>query len=100
MAFRSMIDIGRFRSFRESILIKLRDQVCSIALKKDTVIPANGIVNTMISSTGNKIAPVEVWDFPYPYSHENPFPIFNNESSAEVDSCFERLITKAGLYLA
>jgi hypothetical protein len=100
MAFRSMIDIGRFRSFRESILIKLRDQVCSIALKKDTVIPANGIVNTMISSTGNKIAPVEVWDFPYPYSHENPFPIFNNESSAEVDRSFERLITKAGLFLA
>lgn len=100
MAFRSMIDIGRFRSFRESILIKLRDQVCSIALKQDTVIPANGIVNTMISSTGNKIAPVEVWDFPYPYSHENPFPIFNNESSAEVDRSFEHLITKAGLFLA
>ncbi|MCX6259908.1 MAG: DUF6051 family protein [Bacteroidia bacterium] len=100
MAFRSMIDIGRFRSFRESILIKLRDQVCSIALKQDTVIQANGIVNTMISSTGNKIAPVEVWDFPYPYSHENPFPIFNNESSAEVDRSFEHLITKAGLFLA
>jgi hypothetical protein len=100
MAFRSMIDIGRFRSFRESILIKLRDQVRSVALKKDTVIPANGIVNTMIPMTSKKFSPVEVWDFPYAYSHENPFPILNNESSAEVDRSFERLITKAGLFLA
>jgi hypothetical protein len=100
MAFRSMIDIGRFRSFRESILIKLRDQVRSVALKKDTVIPANGIVNTLIPMTSKKFSPVEVWDFPYPYSHENPFPILNNESSAEVDRSFERLITKAGLFLA
>lgn len=100
MAFRSMIDIERFRSFREHILIKLRDQVRSIALKQDTVIPANGIVNTMIPMTSKKFSPVEVWDFPYPYSHENPFPIFNNESSAEVDRSFERLITKAGLFLA
>ncbi len=46
MAFRSMIDIARFRPFRENMLIKLRDQIRSIALKQDTVIPASGIVNT------------------------------------------------------
>jgi len=100
MAFRSMIDISRFRSFRESILIKLRDQIRSIALKQDTVIPANGIVNTMIPMTRKKFGPIEVWDFPYPYSHENPFPVLNNESSTEVDRSFERLITQAGLFLA
>jgi hypothetical protein len=99
MAFRSMIDIGRFRSFRESILIKLRDQIRSIALKQDTVIPANGIVNTMIPMTRKKFSPVEVWDFPYLYTHENPFPVLNNESSIDVDRSFERLITKAGLFL-
>jgi len=100
MAFRSMIDIGRFRSFRESILIKLRDQIRSIALKQDTVIPADGIVNTMMPSTGKKYASVEVWDFPYPYSHENPFPVLNTQSSEEVDRSFERMIINAGLFLA
>jgi hypothetical protein len=100
MAFRSMIDIERFRSFRESILIKLREQIRSIALKRDTVIPADGIVNTMIPMNRKKFTPVEVWDFPYSYTHENPFPIFNNESSAEVDRSFEHLITQAGLFLA
>ncbi len=100
MAFRSMIDIARFRSFRESILIKLRDQIRSIALKQDTVIPASGIVNTMTPMTRNKLVPFEVWDFKYPYSHENPFPVLNNESSAEVDRSFERLIKEAALFLA
>jgi hypothetical protein len=100
MAFRSMIDIGRFRSFRENVLIKLRDQIRSIALKQDTVIPAKGIVNTLIPITRKKFSPVEVWDFPYPYSHENPFPILNNELSSQVDRSFERVITKAGLFLA
>jgi hypothetical protein len=100
MAFRSMIDIGRFRSFRENVLIKLRDQIRSIALKQDTVIPAKGIVNTLIPITRKKFSPVEVWDFPYPYSHENPFPILNNELSCQVDRSFERVITKAGLFLA
>jgi hypothetical protein len=100
MAFRSMIDLDRFRSFRENILAKLKDQICSIALKKDTVIPADGIIRTMTAMVRNKFKPVEVWDFPYQYSHENPFPVFNNQSHEEVDRCFERLITRAGLFLA
>ena len=40
MAFRSMIDLGRFKTFRENILKKLRDQIHSITLLKDTVIPS------------------------------------------------------------
>jgi hypothetical protein len=100
MAFRSMIDLGRFRSFRENILGKLKGQIRSIALKKDVVIPANGIVNTMVTIGGRNNSQVAVWDFPYPYSHENPFPVFNNKTSSEVDRCFGRLISEAGLFLA
>jgi hypothetical protein len=100
MAFRSMIDFSRFRSFRESILAKLKGQLRSVALKKDAVIPANGIVNTLTSTPGITDKQVEVWDFPYPYSHENPFPVFNNQFSVEVDRSFERLIASAGLFLA
>jgi hypothetical protein len=99
MAFRSMIDLARFRPFRENLLIKLRDQILSVALKQDTVIPASGIVNTLIPMNRNNLVPVEVWDFNYNYTHENPFPVFNNESGVEVDS-FERLITRAASFLA
>ena len=100
MAFRSMIDFGRFKNFRENILKRLRDRTHSIALVKDTVIPADGIVKTMNVKRGNKVYPAEVWDFPYQYSHENPFPVFDTSLSLEVDRCFDRIFTTASLYLA
>jgi hypothetical protein len=99
MAFRSMIDLGRFRIFREYILGRLKGQIRSIALKKDIVIPANGIVNTLTSWTGRKNNQVEIWDFPYPYTHENPFPVLSDGLSSEVDRCFRRLLTEAGSFL-
>lgn len=99
MAFRSMIDLGRFRTFRENVLKKLREQTHSIALSKDTIIPAEGIVETMNSRIRNKNYAVEVWDFPYPYSHENPFPVLDTSLSLKVDRSFERLFTAASLFL-
>lgn len=100
MAFRSMIDLGRFRTFRESIFSKLKDQIRSIALRHDKVIPADGIVRTMTPIIRRNSEPVEVWDFPYSYTHENPFPLFTNQSGADVDRSFERLITTAASFLA
>lgn len=99
IAFRSMIDIDRLRSFRESILSKLRDRIKIITLKKDSVIPPDGIVRTMAGprGSGNNL---QVWDFPYLYSHENPFPVSGRISPGDVDRCFDRVMSEAGLFLA
>lgn len=94
LSFRAMIDLTRLKSFREEILRKLRGQVHSISLLKDTVIPAVGILGTLKKET------VDIWDFPYPYSHENPFPVFNNSLSESVDDCFEKVFTRAAEFLA
>jgi hypothetical protein len=98
MAFRSMIDLGRFKTFRENILKKLRNQIHSITLLKDTVIPSNGVLATL--GTFNKKDMVQVWDFPYIYSHENPFPILDSQFSNKVDYYFERVFSEASLFLA
>jgi hypothetical protein len=100
MAFRSMIDFSRFKSFRESILGKVKDQVRSIALLKDAVIPAEGILRTLNYSEVSRGSQVEVWDFPYQYSHENPFPVLDNPDKRKVDGWFDRLFTEACLFLA
>jgi hypothetical protein len=100
MAFRSMIDLGRFKTIRENMLQRLKEQIRSVALTKDAVIPARGIVETMNFRTNKMSYPAEVWDFPYPYSHENPFPVFNTPLSREVDRSFERLFTEAISFLA
>jgi pimeloyl-ACP methyl ester carboxylesterase len=93
MAFRSMIDIERLKTFRENILTKLRDQIHSITLRMDTVIPSAGVISTLNLNKNRPVA--EVWDFPYNYSHENPFPLFNNHLSKEVDRCFENVFSRA-----
>lgn len=93
MAFRSMIDLERFKTFRENLLTKLRNQIHSITLKMDTVIPAAGVVSTL--NTVNHTRMAEVWDLPYTYSHENPFPLFNNPLYQEVDRCFENVFSEA-----
>ncbi len=100
MAFRSMIDLGRFRNFREKALKELRDQVHSIALLKDIVIPAKGITETMNFDKRQNSFPSETWDFSHHYYHENPFPVFDNKDSLLVDSSFDRLFTRAALFLA
>jgi hypothetical protein len=100
MAFRSMIDFSKFRSFRNTVLLKLKEQIRTITLKKDTVIPFEGILNTLSPKTGKESSEVQVWDFPYYYSHEDPFPVHKGRTDPLVDRSFERLITEAGLFLA
>jgi len=93
MAFRSMIDLERLKTFRENLFTKLRNQIRSITLKMDTVIPSAGVISTL--NTNNRRVVAEVWDFPYSYSHENPFPLFNTPLSNEVDRCFEHVFSEA-----
>jgi hypothetical protein len=99
MAFRSMIDLGRLKSFRENIFKKLKAQIYSITLSKDTVIPAGGVVKTLNNRNSDMQKLVKVWDFPYPYSHENPFPVFDNPLSEQVDTCFDRVFNEARAFL-
>jgi len=98
MAFRSMIDLGRLKAFRENILNKLRGQIHSISLLKDSVIPCKGVISTLGIFDRKDI--VDVWDFPYTYTHENPFPIFDSPLSKKVDCWFERVFSEATLFLA
>jgi pimeloyl-ACP methyl ester carboxylesterase len=98
MAFRSMIDIGRLKIFRENILKNLKDQIHSLSLLKDSVIPCKGIISTLGNNNRKNI--VDVWDFPYAYTHENPFPILESPLSKKVDYWFERVFAEATMFLA
>jgi hypothetical protein len=93
-----MIDIGRLKTFRENILNKLKGRIHTISLLKDTVIPCKGVISTLGNSHNKEI--VDIWDFPYKYSHENPFPVFDLPLSKKVDYWFERVFAEAALFLA
>jgi hypothetical protein len=98
LAFRSMIDLGRLKTFRENILKKLRDQIHAVTLFKDAVIPCKGVISTL--GNLNKSNIVDVWDFPYGYTHENPFPVLDYPVSKKVDYWFERVFAEAAMFLA
>ncbi len=95
LAFRSMIDLGRLKKFRENILYKLRGQIYSVSLKNDAVIPAEGVVATLNTDLTHT---AEIWDFQYPYSHENPFPLFDSPLSTRVDLSFEKVFSEAARF--
>jgi hypothetical protein len=98
MAFRSMIDLGRLKTFRENILRKLNDQIHSLSLLRDSVIPCKGVISTL--GKINKKCVVDVWDFNYGYTHENPFPILEYPFSKKVDYWFEKVFAEAAMFLA
>lgn len=99
MAFRSMIDFGRFREFREKALGRLRDQIYSVGLLKDRVIPASGIARTVRPESLSGGSRMEILDFDYTYTHENPFPVLRNGASSDVDRCFEMIFEPASRFL-
>lgn len=98
MAFRSMIDLGRFRKFRENALKKLQEQIRTITLLKDLVIPSCGVVATMGKFQVRES--LRVLDFPFSYTHENPFPVLDSPLSRRVDYWFEKIFAEAALFLA
>lgn len=93
-SFLAMLKSETLKTFRENVFEKMQKQVQAVALVKDRVIPAGGIVKAL-----NRFIPVDVLDFPYDYSHETPFPILNAEKATLVDRGFESVFSKAAAFL-
>ncbi len=94
LSFLAMLSAGNLKSFRENAFRKMKNRVQAVALQKDKVIPAAGILEAL-----NRFVNVEVMDFPYEYSHENPFPLIEGNNSYLVDQSFEKIFSKAAVFL-
>jgi hypothetical protein len=87
-AFTRMLGYGRFDSERVKSFQPYYSNLMVVALKNDQVIPLKGIRRSfgeMFSRSAN----IHVVDFPYPYIHENPFPVLNRKIDHEVDYAFQ-----------
>ncbi len=94
LAFRSMISLNRFKDVREKLLKKLKDRIYAVALARDKVTPPTGVIETL--GYGSHL---EIIDFPFNYTHENPFPQLQGNNVHEVDKSFDSLMNKAGRFL-
>jgi hypothetical protein len=85
--FYSMLDYKVNREYREDLFRKIRHQVLALALKEDKVVPSYEVLNTLHGAKRDVDIPVEVLDFPYPYTHEDPFPV--NQDKEQVNKAFQ-----------
>lgn len=90
-----MMYSSKGRRKRESLFAGMKERLYVVALEKDTVMPVEGIVTTVRGKKGKVEVPVEVIDFPYPYFHEQPFPLGDDSIQHLVDRCFTVVFDKA-----
>lgn len=97
--FRSLLDQESLKTFRETRLRSIGRRIRALALAKDTVVPGPGVQATLSAGFPAGRSRVQVIDFPFPYRHENPFPLLE-DFREEVSRSFERVFTLAGDFLA
>jgi hypothetical protein len=85
----------RGRRKRESLFEEMKDRVYAVMLEKDKVMPVEGIIKTLRGKKDKVEIPVEVIDFPFNYSHEQPFPIGDDKIQNLVDRSFTVVFDKA-----
>lgn len=95
-AFMAMLSPRYFKALREETFSSFKDRTLVMALEEDHVFPADHIAETFDGSgvSVNRI------DFPFPYTHESPFPISRDPETAEkVDQWFENIFAEASAFL-
>lgn len=97
--FQSMINPSRFSNLRESRFSSLANRLMAVGLTNDQVIPAQAIAQTLINQSRGSNPEVYQLDFPFPYSHEKPFPIENNKYNTEIEESFNHIFSLAADYL-
>jgi hypothetical protein len=85
----------RGRTKRDDLFGKIGSRIKAIALEKDKVMPVAGIIETLRGKRNDGTIPVEVIDFPFEYSHEQPFPVGDDKIQSLVDRSFTVVFDKA-----
>lgn len=95
-AFLQMITPERFRAERENFYTRLKEKIRGISLTNDVVIPYHGVQEAL--GAKNAEACIQSLDFPFPYSHENPFPRSTKDTTA-LDKAFNNVFFQAAEFL-
>lgn len=91
--FRSMLNYKVLTTTREEIFRQMSDQFYAITLANDEVVPAYEVINTLQGSRRDVPINIEILDYPYKYTHEDPFPALPKIAD-EVDKQFRYTFDK------
>ena len=91
-----MIRPDVLQEYRESFFQKACNRIKAISLKKDVVMPTNGVIKAL-GKASDKI--LEELDFPFSYSHQIPFPFRAKIDQTLVNREFNNIFSKAAAFL-
>lgn len=94
--FRSMLDYQEGKEVRDRRFLTLSHRLTSLSLRRDRVIPAGEVMNTLQGDYREIPVAVTVRDFPYEYSHVDPFPRSAQEAG---DRAFGEVFDLASSFL-
>lgn len=95
-AFRMMIAPDKMRRRRESFFQSAVQRIRAISLKKDSVIPTEGVIRALGKSSSKILKEL---DFPFDYSHQTPFPLNLKTGKEEVNRAFNSVFGQAAEFL-
>ena len=96
--FNEMVTYNRLRGEREDFFMKTCSRMKFLTLKKDTVMPTEGVREAIGKETFIKIG--EEIDFPFQYSHQIPFHIDKGYNDKILNSALESMLERAQVVLA
>lgn len=98
--FRSMLFPSQLREFRLERLASVGKRLAALLLKRDRVMPIEAAHRTLVEGLNPFRAPtVEVVDFSFDYSHEQPFPIIR-AAADEADRAIKTVMGYAADHFA
>ncbi|MDO9153661.1 MAG: DUF6051 family protein [Paludibacter sp.] len=96
-AFNSMLNPLNNTKERFGFFEKMKHRMAGISLKRDKVIPYHGVIEAVGAQAAKQI---ELNDYDYDYTHENPFPILKKDKLHVVNEAFNNIFSKAACFLA
>ncbi|MGB4414558.1 MAG: DUF6051 family protein [Paludibacter sp.] len=97
-SFYSMILPERNENERLNFFKKMKSRLAGISLVRDKVIPYLGVEKAL--GIENAKSCINLLDFAFDYSHENPFPVGKTIVCTEVNTSFERVFLQVADFLA
>ncbi|MDR1273930.1 MAG: DUF6051 family protein [Odoribacteraceae bacterium] len=96
-AFKAMIVPGGAGGYREAAFERAGQRLRAVTLRRDSVIPTRGVARAL----GERLAAsaLEEWDFPFPYSHQHPFPAAPGVEPGLLQRSFDALFDRAAGFL-
>ena len=94
LSFKSFLFYNRMQSFREEMLRRASGRIRELSLEGDMVFPPTVTSKTLHGSSGDIGIRTEHLDFPFNYSHEDPFPLVQ-DNRQQVNDAFNSVFSRA-----